>query len=625
MELLMTIRITGQNLLATTRRQFLKTVGSAALLACAHPFITACGGGSGGETGGETDYSAAIEKMTSYIEQQMTEKQVTGLAIALVDDQRVVWSRGFGYADVANRIESTTDTLFGIGSTSKTFAAAMIMQLVEQGLINLDDPLTMYIPGFSLGAPIGPYSSAGGPITVRTVLTQHSGIPGDLDNGLNTSSSHPDYNSRMVDYLQGDYALYPTDYFFAYSNTAVALLGDIIAAASGEAFFDYSNAFLRSLGMKHSSFNRDDPSVAVGKAKTYYKGEEVFDGYLNGYAAGSIISCVSDMAKYIKMIHAGGTAGVNRVLQAATVETMLSPKNEAVPLDFDFRIGYIWWLFDPDLAYAGRLCDHAGDTVASHTALKILRDHKLGVVVLTNSDTGGKIRNSVAVKTLQLAVEAKAGLKPTTFVPEFSPVVSWSVDRLEALAGIYIPVVPATHSYLAGSLPASWYDRIVRSTDGLTWIENAGSTSPVAKVLVPRANGRFSAPDSQDIEYEFKNVSGRNVIVRHTKGFKSLAADRYEPVSIPSAWADRVGSYAPVNWDADNINRTLPDFSEEDLILKMEIKDGMLLMGGLPLAPVSDTKAYAPGLARDLGSAFQVVNVNGEEYIQSKNQLLRKG
>ncbi len=603
-----------------TRRQFLKTAGSLGLLAVAHPLITGCTG----SRDATPDYSRTIVEMTAFIEQQMAEHKVTGLAIALVDDQRTVWARGFGYADAASQVPATSDTIFGIGSTSKTFTAAMIMRLVEQGLVNLDDPLTKYIPRFALGAPLAPYASAGGPITIRTMLNQHSGIPGDLlGYGVFTSTPHPEFTSRMVDQLQTEHAQFPTDYFFAYSNTAVGLLADVIAAASGMSFIDYSNAFLRSLGMSRSSFDRDDPSVAVGQTRTYGGGLDLFDGYIPPLAAGSILSNASDMAKYIKMIHAEGIGEGGPVLSPGTLETMMTPQNASVPLDFDFRIGLMWWLVDPELAYAGRMCQHGGDTTLSHTELKILRDHKLGVLVLTNSATGAQIKGKVAVKALQLAVEQKAGLRPSAFVPESSPVVSWSADRLDALAGIYIPVVPA--GYLCvGALSGSRYDRMDRSASGLTWTQDAGSLAPATQTLVPRANGRFSAPASQETEYGFETVSGRSVIVAYQNGFRSLCADRYDPVAIPAAWAARVGTYAIVNMDPDCLMRSFPGFSERDYDATLHIKDGVLVLDNLPLAPVSDTKAYKPGLARDLGAAVQVVNVNGEELIEFGGYRYRK-
>ncbi|MHB8772160.1 MAG: serine hydrolase domain-containing protein [Syntrophales bacterium] len=603
----------------TTRRQFLKAAGGLGILAVGHPLLIGCG--SSGTS--DPTYARTIAEMTAFIEQKMVEDRITGAAIALVDDQRVVWARGFGYADAARGIPATSDTVFGIGSTSKTFAAAMVMQLADRGLVNLADPLTKYIPGFSLGAPLGPYASVGGPITIRTILTQHTGIPGDLNNGLFTSTPHPDFNSRMVDYLRGDHAQYPPDCFFAYSNTAVAFLADIIASSSGMSFLEYSQSFLRSLGMDRSSFNRDDPSVAACKTKTYLGGQEAFDGYINSPATGAMLSTVSDMAKYIKMIHAGGVAEGGRVLSPEAYAAMLSPQNTSVPLDFDFRIGYIWWLSDPDFTYAGRLCEHGGTTTMTKTMVKILLDHKLGVVLLTNSDSADALRNTVPGKTLALALEEKRGLRPG-FTPEFSPVVTWSAERLDALAGIYIPTSAPVY-WPTGVRGGKGYDRVIRSGTGLEWTQDVGQSSQAAQTLVPRANGRFSAPDSQEIEYEFKQVSGRDVMTSRYKGFENLKAERYVPAAIPVAWAGRVGTYALANLAQDDIARTRPDFSEEALSINLSINgDGILLMDTIVLAPVSHRAAYRPGLARDLGAAVQVVEVDGEEQVQCLGYRYRK-
>lgn len=603
----------------TTRREFLKAAGNFGLLTLVPPLVTGCGGSR------SLGYGATIQRMTSMIQKEMEDNQVTGLAIALVDDQRTVWAEGFGYADKAKGLPVTSDTLFGIGSTSKTFTAAMVMKLVEQGRVDLDAPLSAYIPSFRLGTPLGPYASTGGPITIRTMLTQHSGIPGEaLTYGVFTSSPHGDFNTRLVNTFQTDYAQYPTDFFFAYSNAGVSLLADVIAAASGMSFLAYSRAFLQSLGMHHTSFDRDDQAVAVGQTKNYAKGLEYPDGYVGPLAAGSIISSVTEMELYLKMIHAGGVAtDGTRLLRETTLEAMVTPQNTTVPLDFDFRIGFMWWLSNPELAYAGRLCEHGGDTTLSHTACKILLDHKLGVVVLTNSYTGAIIKDKIAVKALQLALEEKKGMTPPTFTPKASPEIALSRPQLDALTGIYIPIVPAGELY-AGALAGSRYDQMMRSGSGLSWTQNVGSSSTDTKILVPRANGRFSAPDSQDIEYEFVTVSGRKVIVTHWNGFRMLSADRYDPVSIPESWSKRLGTYANLSMDSDALMRAYPGFSERDADLTLSIKDGVMVMNNLPLAPVSDTLAYKPGLARDLGAAVQVVTVSGGERLIYNGYQYRK-
>ncbi len=148
----------------TTRREFLQTAGTLGLLTLAHPLVTRCAGGSRGAS----DYAQTIDEVTAYIERQMAEGNVTGLAVVLIDGERTVWARGFGKADVANNVPATADTHFEIGSTSKPFAGAMIAQLAERGLLNIDDPVTRYLPDFR--------RSDKGNIIMRDLLAHQAGL-----------------------------------------------------------------------------------------------------------------------------------------------------------------------------------------------------------------------------------------------------------------------------------------------------------------------------------------------------------------------------------------------------------------------------------------------------------------
>ena len=227
------------------RREFLKLL---AYIAALGPFA-----GCSGSRREDTDYAGVISAMRTEIAEQMNRNQVTGLAVCLVDDQRVVWNEGFGFADLGHGIKTDENTAFEIGSTSKTFTGFMVMQLVEKGLIGLDDPVTTYIPSFSLGAPLGG-SGVSRPLTIRSMLTHHSGIPGDLFNGAFATVFDPAFNDRLLDVINSDVASWPPDTVWAYSNTAICLLQKVIEAASGMGFAEYSRGFLQSMGMFSSSF-----------------------------------------------------------------------------------------------------------------------------------------------------------------------------------------------------------------------------------------------------------------------------------------------------------------------------------------------------------------------------------
>ena len=115
----------------------------------------------------------------------MKKNSVTGLSIALVDDQRIVWAEGFGYADQEKKIPATADTLYRVGSISKLFTDTAAMQLVEQGKLDIDQPLKKYIPNFSIKSRYPDTAE----ITPRQLMTHHSGLPRDRLKGFMTLKS----------------------------------------------------------------------------------------------------------------------------------------------------------------------------------------------------------------------------------------------------------------------------------------------------------------------------------------------------------------------------------------------------------------------------------------------------
>lgn len=170
-------------------------------------------------------YSTTIEQITVLIEQRMQENQVTGLSIALVDGQDVVWAKGFGYADKENDIKASTETIYEIGSVSKTITATAVMRAQDKGLLDIDRPLTEYLPEFSILPPLGFDPEPDNPITIRTMLTHHSGIPGNFLNGDLTLNPRTDYTAWLLDYFDTDYACFPPNFVYAYSNNCLLPAG----------------------------------------------------------------------------------------------------------------------------------------------------------------------------------------------------------------------------------------------------------------------------------------------------------------------------------------------------------------------------------------------------------------
>ncbi len=314
------------------------------------------------------------------------------------------------------------------------------------------------------------------------------------------------------------------------------------------------------------------------------------------------------MAKYIKMLNAGGMGERGRVLKPETLEMMLTPQNGGILLDFDAKVGLTWLLSDDELNYAGKLCWHDGSVPGFSSYLGTLVDHKLGVVVLTNDPRVAS--DDIGKQTLKLALRDKVGLTPPSpFIPAYSPPVPWDQARLDSLQGIYV----FSHNPYASPFP---YITVRSVPDALEWIHPDNGTTVH---IVPKANGWLSAPGSQATEFEFRVVSGRNVMIAHSDGQTKLIAEYYSPPSVPAAWTARIGAYQATNWQNDSSASPVPSG-------ELVVVDGIIGFGSYVLVPVSDTLAYVLGLNRAGGSSVQVLPVapDGHEEIQLLGVRYRK-
>lgn len=575
--------------------------------------VSGCGGSKG------KDYSATIEQITTLIEKRMQENEVMGLSIALVDGQNVVWSQGFGYADKENDIKATAETIYEIGSVSKTITATAIMHAQDNGLLDIDYPLTEYLPEFSILPPLGFDPQPDNPITVRSMLTHHAGIPGNLLNGAFTLEPRTDYTAWLLDYFGTDYACFPPNFVFAYSNAAYSLLADVVAAASRESFEAYTDKMFETMGMRKTSYFLHKPFLKENRASGYYNGKLLDHFYNAKWGAGSVYSNVLDMAKYVKMINSHGQGEKGQVLRPETLEKMLRPQDLGIALDAVKwnREGLGWGLSDPELEYAGRVCGHDGATIGFSCHLQILLDHKLGVIVSSNSDQKNSLMVLVEVgrETLKLALKDKTGIDPVEpSGPTYSPYTSRPQEQLDALAGVYVTEFG--------------YDIINAAPGELEWTGAGGETQR----LLPLENGRFALPDSQEFQIEFATISGREVMIQHSV-YTGIRGERYDAVTTPAVWHDRLGEYEITNLNLEDSSRFVPE-ELWAVIHSFELaeKAGMLVLGfvlqGTPvllvIEPLSETVALIRGLGDDKGGAVQIVTVDGQEQIQLWGSLYKR-
>lgn len=160
----------------------------------------------------KNDYRFLGEYLDWMIDQEARKNHVQGVSIAVVDGSRVVWSRGYGWADAERRIPATPDTLFRVGSVSKLLTATEIMRRVDRGEIELDSEVVQHLPAFRVHSRFTDPK----PITVRSLLSHHSGLPRDYMFGMWTDQ-HSDL-AKLVRDLAEDSLVEAPQTRFRYSS-----------------------------------------------------------------------------------------------------------------------------------------------------------------------------------------------------------------------------------------------------------------------------------------------------------------------------------------------------------------------------------------------------------------------
>jgi CubicO group peptidase (beta-lactamase class C family) len=556
------------------------------------------------------DYTPLRRYLTAFIQREMRRSDIVGLSIAVVDDQETVWSQGFGYADRENGRRATADTVYRVGSISKLFTATAVMQLAERGRLDIDQPLQGVLPEFSVRSrfPDAP------PITVRSLLTHHSGLPSNLLKGeLIEYPPPPDAVHRyrgLPAGLRDTWLIHPPQRVWAYSNLGYALLGSVVERASGRDFIRYiEEEILSPLGMSRSSFvektgRRNQP------ARPYVRGRAVEPYGIRDLPAGSMLSSANDLARFMKAIAAGGTAGSARILETGTLRLMLTPQNENVALDVDFRIGLGWWLINPLDLPGIRMASHGGDIPPFHSLLVTLPDQKLGVAVLTNSEEGAAAIFRIATEAVLLAVDIKQGIRPDR---EANPVIRPDREMLRAHTGLYAsPMGLIRVDLRRGRLAATVFDRrffLDPRQDGSFSLDHP--LLGVRSRLFSHLLQRIQALESTTITSH--EIDGSRLVALRPGGVFMGIAERIEPVPVPPAWRERVGRYRILNPDPRSVVETLRlEYERKTDLLLMEIEVFDQRMS-FPLHPLSDRLAVIDGEGRNLGETVEIVLDGGEE------------
>ena len=364
----------------------------------------------------ETQFS----EFQSFVEAGVTRRRIPGVAIGLFHDG-IEHTAAFGVTNVDNPLPIDADTLFQVGSITKTFVATAAMRLVEQGQLDLDQPVQAYLSDLRLADP-----DVAATVTPRHLLTHTAGWVGDY---FADTGRGDDALARYVVEMAELEQLTPPGAVYSYCNSGFSLLGRLIEVLTGETFeAALKRLVLTPLGLERSFLFPEEVMTrryAAGHALGRDGRMRVLQPWnlpRSATAAGGLVASVKDQLRYARFQMGDGT-GVNgeQVLSAATLQAMRQPLVPSTGLP-QRAVGLAWNIgVHADVS-------HGGGTFGQTTFLMFWPDQRIALSVLTNAFVGGEL----AVEAVNWVMEHVVGVsQPQT------PVLPVSGDVLDACVGLY--------------------------------------------------------------------------------------------------------------------------------------------------------------------------------------------
>jgi serine beta-lactamase-like protein LACTB len=341
-----------------------------------------------------SDKRAQIEKAASSF---MAANSVPGISAAVVQDGELVWSEGFGMADLENFVPATSFTLFRLGSISKPITATAILQLSERGKLDLDAEVQKYCPAFP---------KKEWPITTRELLGHLGGIrhynPDGKGDIPEDSAKHFSSMEDSLEIFSGDALVAKPGTKFHYSTYGYTVLGCVLEGAAAEKYMDYvkENVF----DPARMAETRDDNFFAIvpHRSRWYHKDKAgVVDnaGVLDSsykIPGGGLVSSTEDMARFEIAIMA------NKLLKPATRDLMWTPQKTTDGSQNNYALGW-----GTEKKYGLALVEHTGGQQGTSTSIILVPERHAGIVVLANMDGVNSAALSTEILKIVLDLDDK--------------------------------------------------------------------------------------------------------------------------------------------------------------------------------------------------------------------------
>ncbi len=542
------------------------------------------------------------QKIDSTYNSLLEKKKVVGTSIALVKDGEIIYATGYGFQDKANNIKADENTIYRIGSCTKSFTAMSIMQLQAKQKLDINNAIQDYLTALKIDSRFTDDNA----IKIKDILTHSSGLPSDILNGFFCDT--PPNIDWLIEQLNNCTMSAPAGYQHSYSNAGYALLGRLIEITSNKTYEDYVNQnIFKPIGMNSSFvFNVGDHSTHLSKG--YMDGKEYAEPLIRDYSAGLIHSSAVDMAKYLNMYLANGKANGNTILNESSITEMQKDALGNLVLTTSKSWGYGLYANDIKIksetdTLNARYVGHGGDTWAFHADFQFIPELNIGAVILTNSNTGGRIADAKSLIELYLSSTENKTIEDAK-INKANPNYSESTCSKEDIKGFYhfggmnMNVTNTEKIKIEGPLNVH-----IKPTE----IENVyqGKIKLLGFIPIKIKHQQFKFVN-------YANETYFKVIYTKSKN-EDYVAKKAVKIPISKEWINRLGTYKIVGDFYDC--KDCPHFNFTNITINLIEKDGLLIAKiegttkdtkrEMTLTEVSKNLAVSQGIGRNSGETVR--------------------
>jgi CubicO group peptidase (beta-lactamase class C family)/D-alanyl-D-alanine dipeptidase len=371
-------------------------------------------------------YNSIADRLTDFINAEQRSKNLPAVSIALVDDDRVVWSAGFGPEDAAGKRPASSKSVYRVGSVSKLFTDLAVMQLVAEKKIDLDAEVRRYLPDFM---PENPYDVQP---TVRQLMNHRSGLVREPPVGSYFDDTDPSI-ADTVRSLNETKLVHKPGSTTKYSNAGVSVAGLIVERMAGRPFEEHmQQALLRPMEMHSSSYYANDElNARLAHGWMWCRHLPRFDApkfALGTLPAGNLYSTVDDLGNFLITVFNDGAFRGKQVIPAATLQSMLASSRSDDNKPHDYGIGFRLSTLDGRPTFG-----HGGAVYGYATQLTGLPEEKLGVVAIVAIDGGNGVTRRLSEYALRLMLAQRED-KPLPEIEHTGPLPARVAAKI---SGVY--------------------------------------------------------------------------------------------------------------------------------------------------------------------------------------------